>query len=349
MENNQTEDFKVTYDELPDFDTPLNEGDSESIDDAQFGRGIDLLDDDYDKVSENEIESIEESNEPSFAPFIENLEASGLLYLDEDKEYDDSEEGLQEIIEDTIQYRIQETLNNIEDSRTQEAIEFMLRGGTLEEYQDMVGETDYSEYTEEDILNSPDSHVDLVYNYLESLGTMNEEQINSKISKFIEKDMLQEEAVTAFEHLRLIQQQEKEDAFQNLEVRREEERIENIRMYEELEREIVNTREIKGLEITPLEAKQLHVYMTRPVNKEGNTQYQVDIASDLENTLFSAYATMKKLDAKKLTIKGETEASKKLRNELSKFNDGRSKDNSTKAGNSNKNGDIRKDEFVDLL
>jgi hypothetical protein len=351
MENNQ-DDFEVNYDAIEAYDEPT--GNSVDIE-KEYESGItppdDLDDSNFDdttNVSDSD-EEVDDSNEPSFEPFINTLEESGLLYLDENKEYEDSEEGFREIIQDTIAHKLQEVSEGIEDAQSKELFEYILKGGKASDYFNTVGETDYSDFTVEDVIANPESHASLVYNYLESQGTLTQNQIEAKINKLIEKDMLEEEATLAFEHLKVSQQKEKEQLFENLQKQKEEESLYNKKLQEDFEREVIGLREIKGLEVTPVEAKQLHAYMTKPVDKNGNSQYQVDIASNLENTFFAAYATMKKLDLKQLVTKGETKAAQKLKEQLSKFSSSGSKENTTRTEKLNKNGDITKDRLVDFI
>src|SRR6478736_496444 len=64
------------------------------------------------ELDEEESES-EEVDEVSYTPFVEPFIEEGILYADPEKEYDDSPEGFQEIIQDTVDYRVGEFVSQL--------------------------------------------------------------------------------------------------------------------------------------------------------------------------------------------------------------------------------------------
>lgn len=144
-----------------------------------------------------------------------------------------------------------------------------------------------------------------------------EEQINSKINRYLDADMLVEESEDALERLKVIHEKEVEQYQKQQEEAARVAQENSQRFFDDVTNSIQNLTNIRGIAIPKEDRRALLDYIFK-VDQNGETQYQKEFNANLaKNLIESAYFTMKAdqfvTSAKKT---GETSAAEKLRKML---------------------------------
>lgn len=187
---------------------------------------------------------------------------------------------------------------------------YVKNGGRFEDfYQRQQESINYESMDLEDESNQKAA----VREYLRYQG-YNDDQINRKIERYEDGDMLEEEAEDALAQLKTIRAKELEEQ-ERLQAQARQTQEEQARQFMESLTQSVNTLDnIRGIAIPKEDRKKLFDYITK-VDADGLTAYQKDFNANMVNNLIeSAYFTMKG-DALlgEATRSGRTSAANKLR------------------------------------
>ena len=227
-----------------------------------------------------------------------------------DDEKPDSMEGLINYIEDTV---AENSKPQYADDRIAQLDAYVKNGGKFEDfYNGMSQNIQYDNMDMEDESNQKMA----VRDYLKLSG-YSDEQIDKKIERYEDADMLEDEAIDAIERLKehqeyqLQQQQEEQEALRVQQQQQAQQFVTN------LSNTINSLDNIRGVPIPKQDRKALFDYITK-VDASGMTQYQKDFNANMtENLIESAYFTMKGdalIGEAKRT--GQTTAAEKLRKML---------------------------------
>ena len=146
---------------------------------------------------------------------------------------------------------------------------------------------------------------------------MSDEQINRKIERYEDADMLEDEATDAVNYLKAYEEQRAQYMAQQQEAQRQAQEQQAIQFAQDLTNGINNLTNIRGISIPKEDKKALYDYITK-TDADGLTAYQKEFNGNLVNNLIeSAYFTMKGdalIGEAKRT--GQTTAAEKLRKML---------------------------------
>lgn len=196
------------------------------------------------------------------------------------------------------------------DDRIAKLDEYVKNGGKFEDFYQKQQETLSFENLD---LENEDTQKSIIRELLKHNG-YSDEQINSKISRYEDADMLYDESSDALERLKIIRQQELEQSEKQQEEFAKQQEEQNRAFFKNVSDDINNLSTIRGISIPKEDRAALYDYIFK-VDQNGVSQYQKDFNENLsKNLIESAYFTMKgdKLlsGAKK---DGETSAAEKLR------------------------------------
>ena len=203
--------------------------------------------------------------------------------------------------------------NEIEyaSEEVKEINEFVKNGGRIEDYMSISLPGDYegvdmsSTYMQKEILKE----------YMIKKG-VSESQIQRKIEKYEDADILEDEANDALESLKEIAKEEKKALLEGQENMRKQREEEQQRFYNSVKSEIESLVDVRGIQVPKADKNELIKYIFE-VESDGKTRYQKDYAKSTKNLIESAYFSMKGdtliSSAKK---SGETIAVDRLRNAL---------------------------------
>lgn len=298
-DNNNDDDSQDVSDPDNNDNTPIP--DQNDINDDLNGEPDDQNEPPADDADQRETQNVR----LFFDAFAEEL---GWDVSDDEKP--DSMEGLINYIEDTV---AENSKPQYADDRIAQLDEYVKNGGKFEDFYNGMSQTiEYGNMDMEDESNQKMA----VRDYLKLSG-YSDEQIDKKIERYEDADMLEDEAMDAVERLKQhqefqLQQQQKQ---QQLLRQQQEQQAQQFVM--NLNSTINSLDNIRGISIPKQDRKALFDYITK-VDVSGMTQYQKDFNANMtENLIESAYFTMKGdalIGEAKRT--GQTTAAEKLRKML---------------------------------
>lgn len=189
--------------------------------------------------------------------------------------------------------------------------EFVRNGGNIEDYFAIGSELDY------DSLDVTDDFTQkqVVREFLSKKG-FSDKQIQKKLEKYEDADILEDEAVDALESLKEIAKEEKKALLESQKIYSQKVEQEQQKFYQSVVSEIEGLSEVRGVPVPKEDAKALIDYIFK-VEADGKTKYQKDYAKSTKNLIESAYFTMKGDSlVKSAKQKGETSAVEKFKNSL---------------------------------
>ena len=199
------------------------------------------------------------------------------------------------------------------DERIEQLDQYVKNGGKFEDfYQTQQRTISYDNIDIEDESNQKQ----VVRDYYKLQG-MSDEQINRKIERYEDADMLEDEATDAVNYLKAYEEQRAQYMAQQQEAQRQAQEQQAIQFAQDLTNGINNLTNIRGISIPKEDQKALYDYI-RKTDADGLTAYQKEFNGNLVNNLIeSAYFTMKG-DALlgEANRNGQTSAANKLRNML---------------------------------
>lgn len=227
-----------------------------------------------------------------------------------DDEKPDSMEGLINYIEDTV---AENSKPQYADDRIAQLDSYVKNGGKFEDfYNGMSQNIQYDNMDMDDESNQKMA----VRDYLKLSG-YSDEQIDKKIERYEDADMLEDEATDAIERLKEHQQLQLQHQQEEQEALRIQQQQQAQQFVTNLNNTINSLDSIRGIAIPKQDRKALFDYITK-VDASGMTQYQKDFNANMtENLIESAYFTMKGdalIGEAKRT--GQTTAAEKLRKML---------------------------------
>lgn len=227
-----------------------------------------------------------------------------------DDEKPDSMEGLINYIEDTV---AENSKPQYADERIAQLDAYVKNGGKFEDFYNGMSQT--IEYDNMDMEEESNQKM-AVRDYLKLSG-YSDEQINKKIERYEDADVLEDEAIDAIERLKEHQQYELQQQQQMQEQVRIQQQQQAQQFVTNLNQTINSLDNIRGISIPKQDRKALFDYITK-IDSSGMTQYQKDFNKNMtENLIESAYFTMKGdalIGEAKRT--GQTTAAEKLRKML---------------------------------
>lgn len=235
-------------------------------------------------------------------------EANGWSVADNEKPTNVNE--LVDYIKDVVS---ENSIPQYADERIAQLDQYVKNGGRFEDfYQTQQRTLSYDNIDIEDESNQKA----VVRDYYKLQG-MNDEQINRKIERYEDADMLEDEATDAIGYLKAYEAQQAQYMAQQQEAQRQAQEQQAVQFAEDLTNGINSLTNIRGIAIPREDKKALYDYITK-TDADGLTQYQKDFQGNLVNNLLeSAYFTMKG-DALlgEAQRNGQTSAASKLRNML---------------------------------
>lgn len=199
------------------------------------------------------------------------------------------------------------------DERIQALDEYVKQGGKFEDFYAKQQEA----LTVDNIdLEDENNQKAVVREFMKYSG-YTDEQINKKIARYEDSDVLYDEAEDALDRLKEIKQKEVEEATRKQEEAAREQEERSREFFNNVSKDIQNLTNIRGINVPKEDRKALFDYIFK-LDQNGQSQYTKDFNKNLsKNLIESAYFTMK-ADSLISTAKrdGESSAAEKLRNLL---------------------------------
>ena len=284
-----------------------NTSDNNKQDSEQDQQNIDLNQTDDQNQDENTEDDPGEAEQIG-AFFDAFAEANGWS-VDEDEKPKNVDE-LVDYIKNVVETN---SVPEYADERIEQLDQYVKNGGKFEDfYQTQQRTISYDNIDIEDESNQKQ----VVRDYYKLQG-MSDEQINRKIERYEDADMLEDEATDAVNYLKAYEEQRAQYMAQQQEAQRQAQEQQAIQFAQDLTNGINNLTNIRGISIPKEDKKALYDYITK-TDADGLTAYQKEFNGNLVNNLIeSAYFTMKgDTLLGEANRNGQTSAANKLRNML---------------------------------
>lgn len=274
------------------------------------------------------VEKTEDSEEEEISP-IQSISShfveKGLLIPKKDKEYDASEDGLQDLINDTLEARLQEKINSLPEE-VKQLVEYGKLGGNIDEIQQINEEIEYlSDVDIEDLDTSKNIYKD----YLLANG-FEEAEADEQVTLAENAGMLEGNAKLAQKYFIKSTEAKKAALIENKTKESKKIELERIQKETEFKNQVLNTKELKGFTVNSKDAESLYDYITKPVDKTGKSKYLAEMTD--EDKLAFAYLKMKGFSFKDLETKVETKKTLDLKKKLINFKDSNATAQTNKSG-----------------
>ena len=199
------------------------------------------------------------------------------------------------------------------DDRIQALDEYVKNGGKFEDFYARQQQA----LTLDNIDLDDESNQKAVVRELMQRSGYTDEQINKKIQRYEDSDMLYDESEDALDRLKQLRKAEIEEATRQQEELARQQEEQSRQFFDTVTKDINSLTNIRGIAIPKEDRKALFDYIFK-VDQNGQSQYTKDFNKNLSRNLIeSAYFTMKAdtlISNAKAT--GETSAAEKLRNML---------------------------------
>lgn len=265
------------------------------------------------------VEEPADNNEPTDADVIEAQQV-GLLFdaigqslgwnMDE---IDENDRPL--TVDDLAQYFTdvvnQNSVPQYADDRIQQLDEYVKNGGKFE---DFYAKQQQALTLDNIDLEDENNQKAVVREFMQRAG-YTDEQINKKITRYEDSDVLYDEAEDALGRLKDIRQKEVEEATRQQEEYARQQEEQSKAFFNTVTKDINELTNIRGIQVPKEDRKALFDYIFK-VDQNGQSQYTKDFNKNLsKNLIESAYFTMK-ADSLISTAKknGESSAAERLRN-----------------------------------
>ena len=297
------------------------------------------LEDTEDSYEESEEQDYEEEiNEEDKTPYqilMEDLVEKGVLFADEDKEYDVSEDGIQELLEDTVNARLAATFQENEELAM--LYDVVQNGGSIQDVMQIYGEVNYSELD----MSDEGTQEQVVIDYYTAKG-LSEDRIARLIESSKDDGTFGNEVEEAHSALVNSQRAQMQEYLNSLEQRKIEEEEYAREQMVTLRQTINSIEEIQGFKKDKRTRDDFFNYMTQPT-KSGLTRLQED-AQDYEKQLVMAFMYYTNFNSEDLQKRATTNVADKLSKALKS-----QKDNNIRSGSSGSKRNSNIDDFDDII
>ena len=290
-----------------------------------------------DEDFEDSGEEIEDDDEDktAYQILMEDLVEKGVLFADEDKEYDVDEDGIEELLDDTVNARLGSMFQENEELAM--LYDVVQNGGSIQDVMEIYGEVNYSELD----MSDAGTQEQVVIDYYTAKG-ISEDRISRLIDSSKDDGTFGNEVQEAYSALVNSQKAQMQEYLEGLEQRKIDEQEYAMEQMVTLRQTINNIEEIQGFKMDKRTKDDFFSYMTQPT-RNGMTRLQED-AQDYEKQLVMAFMYYTNFNSEDLQKRATTNVSDKLSKALKS-----QKDSNIRSGSSGSKRNSNIDDFDDII
>jgi hypothetical protein len=275
----------------------------ETIESSQFKES------NFDNDSDDSDDEVGENEETSaFKEFTKNLYQKGVLDFDDsDEDFEESEEGIEKLVNKTVGNRITKWVNDLPADYSK-FLEFVQSGGKPKDFLNVY----YGNHSWESFDIEDENKQALAVEESLRLSGEDEDEIRDMVDEWRDNGTLEKRAKSALVKLQkneAIQKQEiveiqKQQAVKQKEAQKQ--------YWDGFKNDLFSRENIKGFKLTPKLKEKLWDHMTAIDRSTGKTAYQNSIDNNNEASLLFALQSMLDFDISKLEKQVETKVSNKF-------------------------------------
>jgi hypothetical protein len=292
-------------------------------------------DSDYEESYDEEGEEISDEDKTAYQILMEDLVEKGVLFADEDKEYDTSEEGIEELLDDTVNARLGSMFQ--ENEQLAMLYDVVQNGGSIQDVMEIYGEVNYSELD----MSDAGTQEQVVIDYYTAKG-ISEDRIARLIDSSKDDGSFGNEVQEAYSALVNSQRAQMQEYLESLEQRQIDEQEYAMEQMVTLRQTINNIEEIQGFKMDRRTRDDFFSYMTQPT-RNGMTRLQED-AQDYEKQLVMAFMYYTNFNSEDMQRRATTNVSDNLSRALKS-----QQDSNIRSGSSGSKRNSNIDDFDDII
>ena len=278
----------------------------ETIESSQFKESN--FDNDSDDSDDSDNEAGENEETSAFKEFTKNLYHKGVLDFDDsDEDFEESEEGIEKLVNKTVGNRITKWVNDLPADYSK-FLEFVQSGGRPKDFLNVY----YGNHSWESFDIEDENKQALAVEESLRLSGEDEDEIRDMVDEWRDNGTLEKRAKSALVKLQkneAIQKQEiveiqKQQAVKQKEAQRQ--------YWDGFKNDLFSREDVKGFKLTPKLKEKLWDHMTAIDRSTGKTAYQNSIDNNNEASLLFALQSMLDFDISKLEKQVETKVSNKF-------------------------------------
>ena len=278
----------------------------ETIESSQFKESN--FDNDSDDSDDLDNEAGENEETSAFKEFTKNLYQKGVLDFDDsDEDFEESEEGIEKLVNKTVGNRITKWVNDLPPDYSK-FLEFVQSGGRPKDFLNVY----YGNHSWESFDIEDENKQALAVEESLRLSGEDEDEIRDMVDEWRDNGTLEKRAKSALVKLQkneAIQKQEiveiqKQQAVKQKEAQKQ--------YWDGFKNDLFSRENIKGFKLTPKLKEKLWDHMTAIDRSTGKTAYQNSIDNNNEASLLFALQSMLDFDISKLEKQVETKVSNKF-------------------------------------
>jgi hypothetical protein len=290
---------------------------------------------DEDLIEDSGEEIYDDEDKTPYQILMEDLVEKGVLYADENKEYDINEDGIEELLEDTVDARIGSLFEENEELAM--LYDVVQNGGSIQDVMEIYGDVNYSELD----MSDPDTQEQVVIDYYTAKG-LSEDKIARLIDSSKDDGSFLNEVEEAYSNLVYSQKMQVQEYLESLENQKIEEQEYAMEQMAILRNTIDSIEEIQGFQLDRRTKEDFYNYMTQPT-RSGMTRLQED-AQDYEKQLVMAFMYYTNFNAEDMQNRATTNVADKLSRALKS-----QKDANIRSGSSGSKRNANIDDFDDII
>lgn len=294
-----------SLDETPDYVEQENDEQEEqySEDVSEVYEEQDSEEYSEDEEFDEEGEEVEDEDEVSYTPFLLPLVEEGILWVDPEKEYDDSPEGLNEVFLDNAHHVLEETISQLPEV-LQQVFELAQLGEDPMQAFQTLNSFDYESIDLEDVSTQKELTKDY---YRDKFPNWSEDKLSKHVQNLEDLDELSGEAVEAQEYFVEKTQAEKEAYIERIQAREEQIRYQQEQEVATYNRIIEEADGFAGLSFTSARQKLEFKKYCFERGEDGLTQYERETKAP-EDALTKAFYSFNRYSFDSVERKARTNA-----------------------------------------
>lgn len=252
-------------------------------------------------VPENEIE------EPLKA-FVDNWYNKGVIdFNSEDETFEPSEEGLEKLIDKTVNSRIEKWSNNL-DPEYRDFLEYVQQGGRPKDFLDVY----YGNYSWENYNIESDEAKRTVIREAYLLAGDSQEDIDEMLLEWETNGSLEKRAKSALTKMQKHEINEKAELLEKQKAFAEAKKKQEKAQWDSFKENLMSKEDLMGFKLTPKTKEKLWDFITVPDKRTGKTGYQMALEKNKDSELLFALQAMQGFNIKDLEKQVQTKVSNKL-------------------------------------
>jgi hypothetical protein len=275
-----------------------------------------------DETPEPDDDEDEVGEESGIRLFARALAEKGVIDFDDtDEDFEDAEEGLEKLVEKTINSRIANWSSSL-DPEFAAFYEFTQAGGKPQDFLKVYyGDNDWNNFS----IDDEDNQKTVVREALRLDKDLSTEDIEDMVEEWFDNGSLEKRAKSYKNKLVKYQESQKEAVVKQQKEAVQRQQAEAQKYWEDFKKDVYSKDEISGFKLNKKQKDDLWNFMSTVDKKSGKTSYQKAVESNQDSTLLFAYLAMNNFDISKLEDQVSSKVAKGYATKLRNIKDSRDK------------------------